>query len=473
MRIFSIVWYYCVWIVSAYRLHGAWENDERYFKVSEKRPPSDASIPKLELRRFRIQAERSKLAKSLSSLLLSNCPKSLGRHASASRNHRLRTKPLLMGWEQSRSGDMDLDALSEGCQVGIQNQKFPRLHQKEYELLRRMQSVPGLMGFSLAVHYSLLPKVITPLLALIVWLFSMPRGASLITFVCASDLVNTALKWAVQRPRPRWYCPIEANSLISGCGAWEVDLSFPSAHTMFFSGLAACAATLYKYPLWPAALFGAVVGFSRNYLSMHWPTDTLMGLALGGILGSVWGAADPYAWLVARKSPILSLSFATLFTSGLISLMIASRQFVPPVDSTERTTWFANALTSLSPEERNATLADHKKHVRTRALKSKIPMLTTVWATLAMTGLYPLIAPNVINEPVGSIVRRLAQTGIGVVGLGGVEVLKSSVGKRDLGNNVSSKKAALKALTYLAICAWTFLGSQLFGNRILDAVGVA
>ena len=66
---------------------------------------------------------------------------------------------------------------------------------------------PGMLHLSLGVHYSLLPKVITPLLALIVWLISPPVGASLITFVCASDLLNTALKWAVQRPRPRWYSP--------------------------------------------------------------------------------------------------------------------------------------------------------------------------------------------------------------------------------------------------------------------------
>ena len=78
------------------------------------------------------------------------------------------------------------------------------LYNTEYRLLRLVQSLPGLMLVSLAVHYSLMPKVITPLLALLVWLVSLPRGASLITFVCASDLVNTAVKWALQRPRPRW-----------------------------------------------------------------------------------------------------------------------------------------------------------------------------------------------------------------------------------------------------------------------------
>ena len=43
------------------------------------------------------------------------------------------------------------------------------------------------------------------------------------------------------------------------CGAWEVDLSFPSAHTQFFAGLFACASTLMGpcYPL------GAAIGLSH------------------------------------------------------------------------------------------------------------------------------------------------------------------------------------------------------------------
>ena len=78
-----------------------------------------------------------------------------------------------------------------------------------------MSQAPGLLPVSLGVHYSLLHKVITPLLALIVWLHSLPAGASLITFVCAADLLNTAIKWAVQRPRPRWYSPDEG--LVDRC----------------------------------------------------------------------------------------------------------------------------------------------------------------------------------------------------------------------------------------------------------------
>jgi membrane-associated phospholipid phosphatase len=347
---------------------------------------------------------------------------------------------------------------------GLKPETFAELHAKEYELMRLIQRAPGLLPFSLGVHYSLLPKVITPLLALIVWLSSFRRGASLIVFVCANDCLNTAIKWAVQRPRPRWYCSAEANGLIDSCGAWEVDLSFPSAHTMFFAGLAACAATLYGFPHWLSFIFGASIGISRNYLSMHWPTDTGIGLALGGILGFVWGTVDPYARLLAAGSPVVSLLFASGFTLGLLCLMVATRQMVPPVASAERTAWFANALQSLSPEERAATLASKQKQLKPRNLKAKIPMLVTVWATLALTGLYPACLPGVASLPNGSARARLLQALLGVVGLGGIASLKKAVGRLETATGrkfADGKRGALKALTYVAICAWTFGLSQM------------
>ena len=127
----------------------------------------------------------------------------------------------------------------------------------------------------------------------------------------------------MQRPRPRWYCPIRANELVNSCGAWEVDLSFPSAHTMFWSGLAACTCSLYALPSWIALALGASIGLSRNFLSMHWPTDTLAGLLLGSVLGTTWGLLDPYARVLSARSPLLSLAVA----SGIAA---ATRTLVAP-----------------------------------------------------------------------------------------------------------------------------------------------
>ena len=343
---------------------------------------------------------------------------------------------------------------------------YDSLHQQEYRLLRLIQRTPGLMPISLAVHYSLLPKVITPLLSLICWLASFPLGVSLVTFVCAQDCVNSAIKWAVQRPRPRWYSPEAGEFLLVGrIGAWEVDLSFPSAHTQFFSGMAFCTAALLRRR-WPLALgFGLLIGITRNYLSMHWPTDTLVGLLLGGLLGTFWGWYDPYAWLLQIGSPMVSLLFATKFTIGLLCLMLAARQAVRPVDTATRAVWFENALLSLDDDERESVINDPRRRLRARNLKSKVPMLVTVWCALAMTGFYPYILPDVMAHPVGGVRRRLLQTLIGLVGLAAIGNLKKLVGRR--GEWSDHSKGGLKALTYVALSAWTFGVSQVAAKAIL------
>ncbi|KAL1515485.1 hypothetical protein AB1Y20_002109 [Prymnesium parvum] len=339
------------------------------------------------------------------------------------------------------------------------------LHLFEYRLLRAIQQAPGMLHLSLGVHYSLLPKVITPLLALIVWLISLPAGASLITFVCASDLLNTAVKWAVQRPRPRWYS--QDAGLVDRCGAWEVDLSFPSAHTQFFAGLFACSCALAgpTVPTWIAIVLGFVIGLTRNYLSVHWPTDTLAGLAIGASTGLVWGSWDPYSRLLDAASPALSLYAATAFTGALLVLLLAVRKAVPPVPTLVASTWYDNAIASLSPEEREATLANPRRMLRPRSLRSKIPMLVTVWATLAITAAYPRFLPSAAAEPLAG--SGPLQALVGMAGLAAVAVIKAVVeqlriaqGEKLVVQEAPRVRNFLKGLTYASICSWTFLLSQ-------------
>ena len=383
-------------------------------------------------------------------------------------------------WENKRAGDPEP---SGACKDATQKLLFDpddecavpnapltpytALHRAEFRALQLIQKLPALMPLALGVHYSLRPKIITPLLALIVWLISLPRGASLIIFVCASDLVNTAVKWAVQRPRPRWILPDDAG-LLSPVGAWEVDLSFPSAHTQFFGGLAFCACAMWGGGWAAGLLFGIVVGLTRSYLSVHWPTDTLAGLLLGGGLGGLWGTFDPYAVLLRAGSPLLSLGFATAFSIGLLCLMLSVRQAVPPVANDVRALWYNNAMASLPPGEYEEAIENPRRRLKPRSLKDKIPMLATVWCALALTGLYPAALTTAAAEPLGPLAHRIGQTAVGLGGLGAVGELKNRVGRLD--GLTERSKGALKALTYVAICAWTFLLSQRAHHGLL-AVG--
>jgi len=93
-------------------------------------------------------------------------------------------------------------------------------------------------------------------------------------------ITNLGLKNLVARPRP--YTHFDANLLINE--KW--DFSFPSGHT---SASFAVAYVLFKNkfklkktPFYLFALILAVLmGFSRLYLSVHFPTDIIAGAGVG------------------------------------------------------------------------------------------------------------------------------------------------------------------------------------------------
>ena len=92
-------------------------------------------------------------------------------------------------------------------------------------------------------------------------------------------LGNLILKPLIARPRPCWIR--EVPLLISS----PRDYSFPSGHTL---ASFTCALILLKFHKgWGlAALFlAALMGFSRLYLYVHFPTDVIAG----GIIGTATG----------------------------------------------------------------------------------------------------------------------------------------------------------------------------------------
>ena len=106
-------------------------------------------------------------------------------------------------------------------------------------------------------------------------------------------LIAMALKAAFNRPRPNLFSH----------GDLVLSASFPSGHAMIsavvYLTLGALLATLVNpaklkiYVMSLALLLTFLVGLSRIYLGVHWPTDVLAGWVAGaGWALGCWGVAD-------------------------------------------------------------------------------------------------------------------------------------------------------------------------------------
>jgi undecaprenyl-diphosphatase len=119
------------------------------------------------------------------------------------------------------------------------------------------------------------------------------RAALLVVIAVGGGLVvATLLKHVFNRPRPE----------LVPHGAYVYTTSFPSGHAMLSAAtyltLGALLARLQPRPALKAFLLGVamvltfLVGVSRVYLGVHWPTDVLAGWAAGGVWASLcWLAA--------------------------------------------------------------------------------------------------------------------------------------------------------------------------------------
>lgn len=121
---------------------------------------------------------------------------------------------------------------------------------------------------------------------------------AIIVAVCGGTLVSQTMKWAYARPRPE----------LVPHGAEVYTASFPSGHAMMsaivYLTLGAMLArtqsgqAVKAYIIGVAIFLTVLVGTSRVYLGVHWPTDVLAGWALGALWAIVCWLV--MLWLQAR-----------------------------------------------------------------------------------------------------------------------------------------------------------------------------
>jgi membrane-associated phospholipid phosphatase len=167
---------------------------------------------------------------------------------------------------------------------------------RQIQTLAPVALTPGLIVIMRAITNIGSAAVYMALLPFVYWCVDEKKGLRLAVTLLISAWINLALKNLLDQPRPFFESYDPSVGMIT-----EIMGGFPSAHAqnslvvwmIIASWGIPRLSRVVRFCI--AAVLCLLIGFSRVYLGVHFPTDVLGGWLLGGLILAVYFAAGKFA----------------------------------------------------------------------------------------------------------------------------------------------------------------------------------
>jgi len=284
-------------------------------------------------------------------------------------------------------------------------------------------------------------------LPVVYWCLDAGLGMRIGFILLFSDAFNGIFKLALQSPRPYWVDP-QVKALAS-----ETTFGAPSGHAQNATGIWGTAGARSRSNLvwWLAGIVIFLIGLSRMYLAVHYPTDVIMGWMFGGLIVAAFIALweRVAAWLKQRtlvQQLLLSLAVPAFLLLCYGLMVYVLRGYAIPAD------WMTNAGRAGGD------------------LPAPVSMAGALTDAGAMFGLaLGLIWVRRMGgyQPSGPVWKRLACLVVGVLGVGvlylGLKLAFPS-GESLVGASLRFVRYALLGLWISGGAPWTFAQLGLLGG---------
>jgi len=187
------------------------------------------------------------------------------------------------------------------------------------DCIRHIQTLAAIPGLTILI------RIITNIGSTAVYLFLFPfvywcvdekKGLRLAAVLFISTWINLALKFFLNQPRPFFEGYDPSVGIVA-----EIMGGFPSGHAQNSLVILMILASWEIIPglsrlvhFYIAAILCLLVGFSRIYLGVHFPTDVFGGWLLGGLVLAVyfWAGSRIEGWFESHSPRIGLIAAAAL-----------------------------------------------------------------------------------------------------------------------------------------------------------------